>query len=182
MLVTGSPGVGKTAFLNQLAEIVFKEHGRFITGKFDQYRRNVPYFSLAQAFHDLVHQLLAEPQERLTAYRERLLAACEGNARLILDFIPDIELLIGPQPAVAGLPPLEARNQFDRIFRNVILALASREQPLCLFMDDLQWADTASLDLLASVLSQLDGRCMIFAAAYRDSELSEFSQDRDKRA
>ena len=173
MLVAGSPGVGKTAFLSQLAEIILHEHGRFIAGKFDQYRRNVPYFSLAQAFRELVHQLLAEPQKNLATYRERLLVACEGNARLMLDLIPDLELIIGPQPAVASLAPHEARNRFDRVFRNVILALASREQPLCLFMDDLQWADSASLQVLVSVLAKLEGNRIIFAAAYRESELSD---------
>ena len=172
MLVTGSAGVGKTAFLNQLADIVLKENGRFITGKFDQYRRNVPYISLVQAFQDLIHQLLAQPEAELADCRERLLAACEGNARVILDVIPDIELIIGPQPPVASLPPLEARNRFNRVFRNVILALASSDNPLALFMDDLQWADSASLELLATVLSELDTRCLIFVAAYRDNEAS----------
>jgi predicted ATPase/class 3 adenylate cyclase len=172
MLVTGSPGVGKTAFLNQLSDIVCRQNGRFITGKFDQYRRNVPYFSLSQAFQDLVHQLLAEPQAQLAACRARLLAACEGAARLIIDVIPDIELIIGPQPPVAGLPPLEARNRFNRIFKNLVNALASGDEPLCLFMDDLQWADSASLELLTTLLTELETRCLIFVAAYRESEAS----------
>jgi predicted ATPase/class 3 adenylate cyclase len=174
LLVDGSPGVGKTAFLNQLADILLNENGYFVAGKFDQYRRNAPYSSLAQAFHDLIHQLLTDPPARLNACRQRLLAACEGCGRIITDVIPDFELIIGPQPPAASLPPLEARNRFNRVFEDVILALASGEQPLCLFMDDLQWADSASLEFLTALLSGLETHGLILVGAYRGGDVGSW--------
>jgi predicted ATPase/class 3 adenylate cyclase len=173
MLVTGNPGVGKTAFLNQIADIAAKQNWRFIAGKFDQYRRNVPYFSIAQAFQPLIHQMLAQSKPEIDAYRAQILTACEGAAGLIIDVIPEIELIIGKQPPVADLPPLESRNRFNRIFRNAISALAAAQQAICLFMDDLQWADSASLELLQCLLSDVETRCLIFVAAYREAETSQ---------
>jgi predicted ATPase/class 3 adenylate cyclase len=172
MLVAGNPGVGKTAFLNQIADIAAKQNWRFIAGKFDQYRRNVPYFSITQAFQPLIHQMLAQSKPQIDAYRAQILAACEGAASLIIDVMPEIELIIGKQPPVTGLPPLESRNRFNRIFRNLISALAAAQQAICLFMDDLQWADAASLELLQSLLSDVETRCLIFVAAYREAETS----------
>jgi predicted ATPase/class 3 adenylate cyclase len=172
MLVTGAPGVGKTTFLDQLKDIVRRENGRFFSSKFDQFKSNVPYAALAQAFQELVHQILAEPEAELAAWGRRLLAASAGNGRAILDIIPDLELITGLQPPVAVLSPVEARRRFDRVFTDVVRTLASGMMPLCLFMDDLQWADAGSMELLTRAVSRAETGPLMFVAACREGEVA----------
>jgi predicted ATPase/class 3 adenylate cyclase len=171
LLVSGHPGVGKSTFLNQLSSFVRKETGRFASGKFDQFKRNVPYFSLVQAFQQLVGQLLAEPEDRFAVWKSRILAAAENSARLVIDLIPEIEMITGPQAPVPSLPPNETRNRFNRILTNVVQAFAPSENPLCLFMDDLQWCDPASMELLRHVLIDPNTRHFSFVGAYRSNEI-----------
>jgi len=171
LLVRGSAGVGKSAFLNQLGGFVRKEFGRLVSAKFDQFKRNVPHLSLIQAFQQLVDQLLAEPDDQLVVWRSRILAAAENCAQIIIEVIPEMELVTGPQPALPKLPPNESRNRFNRIFANVIQAFARPDNPLCLFMDDLQWSDTASLELLRHVLTDRDTSNFLFVGSYRSGEV-----------
>jgi predicted ATPase/class 3 adenylate cyclase len=171
LLVNGAPGVGKSAFLGQLQNFVRNENGRFVSGKFDQYKRNVPYLALIQAFQQLIGQLLGETKEQMEAWRSRILTALGNNARVVIDVIPELELVTGPQTTVPALPPIQARNRFNRVFTDLIQAFASRDRLLCVVMDDLQWVDAASLDLLAHVLSDPDTSNILFVGAYRDNEV-----------
>jgi predicted ATPase/class 3 adenylate cyclase len=171
LLVSGPPGVGKTAFLGQLGSLIRRVNGRFASGKFDQFKRNVPHFSLVQAFQQLVDQLLAEPEDQMAVWRSRILSAAEHSAQVVIDVIPEIELVTGPQPAVPSLPPSETRNRFNRIFARVIQVLMQPDNPLCLFMDDLQWSDSASLELLSHVLIEPHTKNFLFVGAYRSSEV-----------
>ena len=173
LLVSGLPGVGKSTFLNQLSGFVRKENGRFIVGKFDQYKRNIPYFSLIQAFRQLIHQLLTEPADRLNAWKSAIIVASENAAQIVIDVVPELELVTGPQPPVPSLGPTETRNRFNRIFTNVILAFAQPDSPLYVFMDDLQWSDPASVELLSHVLAHQDTRNLFFVGAYRSNEVGD---------
>src|SRR6476646_6129110 len=171
LLVNGAPGVGKSALIGQLEELVRKENGRFVTGKFDQYKRNVPYLFLAQVFQQLIGQLLSGSNEQIESWRSRLLAALGNSAQVVIDVIPELELITGPQPAVPALPPVQARNRFNRMFMNLLQAFAPPEQQLCLVMDDLQWVDRASLEVLAHILTHPDASNILFVGAYRDNEV-----------
>ena len=171
LLVNGAPGVGKSALIGQLEALVRKENGRFVSGKFDQYKRNVPYLFLAQVFQQLIGQLLSETKEQLEVWRSCILAALGNSAQVVIDVIPELELITGPQPAVPALPPVQARNRFNRMFMNLLQVFAPPEQQLCLVMDDLQWVDGASLELLAHVLTDPDASNILFVGAYRDNEV-----------
>jgi predicted ATPase/class 3 adenylate cyclase len=171
LLVKGAPGVGKSAFLNQVDGFVRQEHGRFVSGKFDQYKQNVPYLAFVQAFQQLVHQLLTESETQLAAWKAQILSATASNAQVIIDVIPEVELITGPQPPVASLPPLEARNRFNRVVACFTQAFARPGHPLCILMDDLQWADSASLELLSQVLADGNSKHLLFVGAYRPNEV-----------
>ena len=171
LLVKGAPGVGKSALLGQLEDFVRTENGRFVSGKFDQYKRNVPYLALIQAFQQLIGQLLSGTKDELEAWRSRILTAVGNNAQVVIDVIPELELITGPQPPVPALPPVQARNRFNRVFTNLIQAFAPRDELLCVVMDDLQWVDAASLALLSHVLTDPETRNILFVGAYRDNEV-----------
>ena len=171
LLVSGLPGVGKSALLGQLEGIVRKEGGRFASGKFDQYKRNVPYFALIEAFEQIIGQLLSEPKEQLGAWRSRILSAVGNNAGVVINVIPELQRITGTQPPAPSLSPVQARNRFKHVFVKLIQALAPSDQLLCIVMDDLQWVDRASLELLTHVLTDPDTSNILFAGAYRDTEV-----------
>ena len=156
LLVKGAPGIGKSALLGQLDEFVRNRNGRFVSGKFDQFKRNVPYLALIQALQQLIGQLLGGTKEELERWRSRILAAVGDNARVVIDGLPDLELITGPQPPVRALPPIQARNRLNRVFAQLIQAIASPDELLCVVLDDLQWVDAASLALLSHVLTDRD--------------------------
>jgi predicted ATPase len=170
-LVGGYSGVGKTALIQELHGPIVRQGGRFVSGKFDQVARNVPYGALVQAFRSLVRQLLTEGEERLASWRDRIQSALGSNGAVLSDVIPEIELIVGPQPAVPPLGPAEAQNRFRLVFQDLVAVLADREHPLVVFLDDLQWADAASLALLHPLLTspQLGHLCVI--GSYRENEL-----------
>ena len=171
LLVKGAPGVGKSSLLGQTENFVRSQNGRFISGKFDQYKRNVPYLALTQAFQQLIAQILCGSKDDLQRWRERILAAVGDNARVIIDGLPDLELITGPQPPVRALPPIQARNRLNRVFAKLIQCTASRDALLCIFLDDLQWADVASLALLSHVLTDPETKNVLIVGAYRDNEV-----------
>ena len=171
LLIKGAPGVGKSTLLGQLEAFVRKENGRFISGKFDQYKRNVPYLALIQALQQLIGQLLGGTKDELEAWRSRILAAVGNNARVVIDVIPELELITGSQPPVPDLPAVQTRNRFNYVFANLIQAFAPSDQLLCLVMDDLQWVDAASLALLSHVLTDAETKNILFVGAYRDNEV-----------
>ncbi|PCC68121.1 Protein kinase domain-containing protein [Nannocystis exedens] len=170
VLVSGYPGIGKSALVHELHKPVVRRRGFFISGKFDQYKRDIPYSTLVQAFGELVLEILAESEERIAAWRQRLRDALGKSGQLIVDVIPQIELVIGAQPPVPELPPREAQNRFRIVFRKFIGVFARKEHPLALFLDDLQWADSASLGLLEELITYPETRVLLVVGAYRDNE------------
>lgn len=171
MLVSGEPGIGKSVLVNEVQAPMVARRGHVVSGKFDQLQRNLPYSALAQAFGELMRQILGERQADIDAWREILLPALDGKGRLLIDIVPDLALVIGEQPAVPALGGREARNRFNLLFQGFVLALARAEHPLVLFIDDLQWADLASLEVLEMVLGHPDMAHLLVIGAYRGNEV-----------
>lgn len=173
MLVTGYSGIGKSALVQEVYKPITSQRGYFISGKFDQFQRNVPYFGLIQAFRALLRHLLSESEAQIAAWREKLLAVFGPNGQIMIDVIPEIELIVGPQPAVPELGPAEAQNRFNLLFQRFLQLFTQAEHPLVIFLDDLQWADGASLKLLELLLTTTVGFNLFVIGAYRDNEVHE---------
>ena len=171
VLVEGNSGIGKSAVIREARRSLAGSEGFFIEGKFDQYRRNVPYDSLVQAFRHLVLQLLAEGPSALAAWRSAVEDAVGANGQVLVDVIPELELLLGPQPPAATLPPGAALNRFGLVFGAFISVFARPEHPLVLFLDDLQWADAASLKLLQLLTTDSQREGLLVVGACRDDDV-----------
>jgi diguanylate cyclase (GGDEF)-like protein/PAS domain S-box-containing protein len=171
MLVSGSAGVGKSALVRELHQPIMGRHGYFISGKFDQYQRGIPYATIIQAFRELIQQILAESEARIAVWRQQLQDALGINGRLIVDLIPQLSLILGPQPPLPAFPPAEAQNRFRTVFQKFIGVFARQAHPLTLFLDDLQWADVASLRLMKELAAAPDRRFLLVLGAYRDNEV-----------
>ena len=172
VLVSGYSGVGKSSVVNELHKVLVPPRGLFAAGKFDQYKRDVPYATLAQAFQTLLRQILVKSEVEVDHWRHALLEALGPNGQLMVNLIPEVESVIGKQPPVADLPPQEARNRFQLVFRRFLGAFATSDHPLALFLDDLQWLDTATLELLERLITDPDVRHVLLIGAYRDNEVS----------
>ncbi|MGA2888437.1 MAG: PAS domain-containing protein [Terracidiphilus sp.] len=172
VLVSGYSGVGKSSVVNELHKVLVPSHGLFAAGKFDQYKRDIPYATLAQAFQTLVRQILVKSEVELDPWRHALLEALGPNGQLIVNLIHELEFIIGKQPPVAELPPQEARGRFQLVFQRFLGAFATAEHPLALFLDDLQWLDTATLELLERLIADPDVQYLLLIGAYRDNEVS----------
>jgi predicted ATPase len=172
VLVSGYSGVGKSSVVNELHKALVPLRALFASGKFDQYKRDIPYTSLAQAFQALVRQVLAKSETELGHWRVALTEAVGPNGQLIVNLIPDVEHIIGKQPPVPDLPQQDARNRFHMVFRRFLGAFARPEHPLVLFLDDLQWLDAATLDLLEHLLTHSEVRYLLLVAAYRNNEVT----------
>ena len=171
VLVSGYSGVGKSSVVNELHKVLVPPRGLFASGKFDQYKRDIPYATLAQAFQGLVRQILSKSEAELQAWRDALRKALGPNGLLIVGLIPELELVIGKQPPVPELSPQDAQRRFQTALRQFIGVFAQPERPLALFLDDLQWLDAATLDLLEDILVQRDIRYLLLIGAYRDNEV-----------
>jgi serine/threonine protein kinase len=172
VLVSGYAGIGKSAVVNELHKALVLPRGLFAAGKFDQYKRDIPYSTLVQAFQSLARPLLGKTEAELASWRHALLEALGPNGRLMVDLVPDLKLIIGEQPPVPELPPQQAQSRFQLVFRRFIAVFARPEHPLVLFLDDLQWLDAATLDLLEDLLTQPDVQHLMLIGAYRDNEVS----------
>ncbi|MBW4490088.1 MAG: AAA family ATPase [Trichocoleus desertorum ATA4-8-CV12] len=172
VLVAGYSGVGKSVLVNEIHRPVVRQKGYFIAGKFDQFKRNIPYFSLVQAFQELVRQLLTESESQVMAWREKLLNELGSNGQVIIDVIPEVELIIGKQPALPHLSASESQNRFNLVFQEFIRVFAQKEHSLVLFLDDLQWADSASLKLIQLLMTAAGQQCLLLIGAYRDNEVN----------
>ena len=172
VLVSGYAGVGKSSVVNELHKALVPPRGLFASGKFDQYKREIPYATLAQAFQTLVRQLLAKSEREVGQWRVALAEAVGSNGQLIVNLVPEIEYLIGTQPPVPDLPPQDAKNRFQMVFLRFLGAFARREHPLALFLDDLQWLDAATLELLQRLILDPNVRYLMLVGAYRDNEVS----------
>jgi predicted ATPase len=171
VLVSGYAGIGKSSVVNELQKALVPPRGLFASGKFDQYKRDIPYATLAQAFRSLVRPLLGESETKLGRWRNSLSEALGPNGQLIVNLVPELELVIGKQPPVADLPPQDAKNRFQMVFRRFLSVFAREEHPLALFLDDLQWLDAATLDLLEHLVTHPDVRHLLLVGAYRDNEV-----------
>src|SRR5262245_42354639 len=172
VLVSGYSGIGKSSVVNELQPVLVAPRGLFASGKFDQYKRDIPYATLAQAFQSLIRPLLGKSDEDLAPWRDALREALGPNAGLIVDLVPDVKLIIGEPPPVPELAPHDAQRRFQLVFRQFIGVFARPEHPLALFLDDLQWLDAATLDLLGDLLSRSELRNLLLIGAYRDNEVT----------
>ncbi|WP_437676984.1 trifunctional serine/threonine-protein kinase/ATP-binding protein/sensor histidine kinase [Sorangium sp. So ce131] len=170
-LISGHAGIGKSAVVSELHKVIADPRARFIAGKFDQFNRSVPYASLAQAFRDLIRHLLTEHSEPLTRLRRKLATALGQSGQVLVDLMPELELIIGPQPPVPELGATESQNRLNLVFQSFLGVFATPDHPLVLFLDDLQWADLASLRLLTLLLSDPERGHLLVIGAYRDNEV-----------
>ncbi|HEY9850645.1 MAG TPA: serine/threonine-protein kinase PknK, partial [Leptolyngbyaceae cyanobacterium] len=171
VLVGGYAGIGKSVLIQELYKPITQQRGYFISGKFDQFQRNIPYSAIASAFKSLVQQLLTESDAQLAQWREKLLAALGANGQVIIDLIPEIEQIIGSQPPVQLLEATERQNRFNSVFLNFLRVFCQKEHPLVIFLDDLQWADSATLKLLEAIVNDRDLGYLMCIGAYRDREV-----------
>ena len=171
LLVSGYSGIGKTSLIRELYRPIVTQRGYFLAGKFDQVVRSVPYGALIQAFRAFVWQVLGESEDSLGQWRRRLSTALGTNGGVIAEVIPEIEFVIGRQAAPPALDPAEAQNRFRYVFHNFVAAVGGPEHPLVVFLDDLQWADSATLELLHALLTGADLHHVLFIGAYRDNEV-----------
>jgi len=171
MLVAGFSGIGKTAVVNEVHKPIVRQRGYFIKGKFDQFKRDIPFSSWVQAFQNLMRQLLTESASEVHNWQVKILEALGENGQVIIDVIPELERLIGQQPEVAELEGTAAQNRFNLLLQKFIRVFATKEHPLVIFLDDLQWADSASLKLMQLLMSETDTRYLLLMGAYRDNEV-----------
>jgi predicted ATPase len=170
ILLAGCSGIGKTAVINEIHKPIARQRGYFIKGKFDQFNRNIPFSAFVQAFRDLIGQLLSESDAQLALWKSQILAAVGENGRVLIEVIPELELIIGFQPPVAELAGTAAQSRFNLVFQRFVATFASVEHPLTIFLDDLQWADAASLQLMKLLV---EGKSyLLLLGAYRDNEVS----------
>ncbi len=172
LLLAGEPGIGKSALANNIHKQIVSRGGYFVSGKYDPLRQSVPYSAIIQAGQAIIRLMLAEREERIRSWEEKLLAAMGPNGRIISDMIPEIELLIGRQPQIPDLAPEEAQNRFKLVLKSFFRILAEQEHPLVLFLDDLQWADPASLELIQALALDRGLHHFFMIAAYRDNEVA----------
>ena len=168
LLVEGPAGIGKTSLVNTIYNPVVLSGGYFVSGKFDQFRRNTPYYSLIQAFQELVRQLLTESEDRVAEWKMDLLEAVGPNGQAVIDVIPEVELIIGKQPCIPELASSEGQNRFHRVFHDFLKVFATREHPLTIFLDDLQWADSASMRWIQLLLTDQRIPYLLLIGTYRE--------------
>ena len=173
-MVSGLSGVGKTSLVKELNQSVAADHGRITYGKFDQYNRHTPYSGLIQAFSSLIKQIISEDAASVRRWKEKILSAVESNGAVLTALIPELEMLIGPQPEAQNLPPAEARTRLMTVFSDFIQNFGSTEHPQVIFLDDLQWIDSSSLELIELFgLAEQSGASILFIGAYRSNEVPE---------
>ena len=171
VLVSGYAGIGKSAVVRELLRPVVRRHGRFLAGKFEQQKRDIPYFTISQALCTLVLDIVAEGDAAIARWRLRLAQALGPYGKLIVDLVPQLGLIVGPQPAVPELSLTDAEVRLRLVFGRLFAACAAADHPLVLFIDDLQWADLASLQLIANQVTEGEARHLLIIAAYRDNEV-----------
>ena len=172
MLVSGYAGIGKSALVQELYKPITAKRSYFISGKFDQFQRNRPYSAIVDALQKLVRQVLSEPEAQVQQWRSRLLTALGSNGQLIIDVIPEVELIVGKQQPVPEVGSTEAQNRFNLVFQQFIRVFCSKEHPLVIFLDDLQWIDSATLKLIELMMLDEQTQFLFLIGAYRDHEVS----------
>ena len=171
VLMSGYSGVGKSSVLNELYKHLIPRHGLFALCKFDRRRRDIPYATLAQAFRTLIDEILVDSDAEVSHLRNALREAVGPNGQLIVDLIPELEFVIGKQPPVPELAPLDAQNRFQLVFRRFVEVFARLERPLALFLDDLQWSEAATLELLEQLITEGEVQHLLLVGVYADNEV-----------
>jgi len=172
VLVAGYSGIGKTSIVNEVHKPIVEARGYFIAGKFDQFKRDIPYAAIIQAFQELVRQLLTESEEQIAIWKANLLEALGSNGQIVIDVIPEVELIIGSQPDVPQVGATESQNRFNRVFQQFVRVFCQPQHPLVIFLDDLQWVDSASLNLIQLLITDESSQYLLLIGAYRDNEVS----------
>lgn len=172
LLVAGYSGIGKTALVNEIHKPIARQRGYFIRGKFDQLQRNIPFSAFLQALRDLMRQLLTESATEIQTWKAQILAALGENGQVLVDVIPELELVIGPQPPAPDLSGSAAQNRFNLLFQKFIQVFTTQAHPLAIFLDDLQWADLASLKLIQLLIAEVETSHLLLIGAYRDNEVT----------
>ena len=173
MLIAGYSGVGKSSLIDESSKSIVRQGAYFISGKFDQFQRGQPYNAFLYALRNLIRQILTEDEEQIREWKTKLLNAFGSAGQIVIDVIPEVELIVGPQPPVPELGPIEARNRFNFIFRSFIQVFTTLSNLLVIFLDDLQWADGASLSLLQLLMAAPNSDSLFIIGAYRNNEVSE---------
>ncbi|MDY7005537.1 MAG: AAA family ATPase [Cyanobacteriota bacterium] len=172
ILISGYSGIGKSALVNEIHKPITKQRGQFISGKFDQLQRDIPYSAISQAFQELIRKLLSEPETTLQNWKNQILEALGHNGQIIIDVIPELEKIIGKQPQVEQLGATESQNRFNLFFQRFLSVFCKKQHPLVIFIDDLQWADLPSLNLIEQLMSDDENQYFLLIGAYRDNEVS----------
>ena len=171
MLVAGFSGIGKTAVIREVHKPITRQKGYFIQGKFDQFNRSIPLSAFVQAFRSLMAQLLGESDAALARWQNKILAAVGENGQVLIDVLPELSTIIGEQPPVPELEGSAAQHRFNLIFGQFVRVFTTPDHPLVIFLDDLQWADLASLNLLKLLMQESDAGYLLVLGAYRDNEV-----------
>jgi len=172
LLVSGFSGIGKTALIREMNKEIINQGGRFISGKFNRLQSNIPYSASVLAFRDLIRNILSD-KKNIEVWKNRLIEALGSNGKIVMDFIPELKEIIGEQPEVPKLNPVEEKNRFQMVFGNFIRVFARKEHPLVMFLDDLQWCDFPTTDFLNYILTTMEAENFLIIGAYRDNEISE---------
>jgi hypothetical protein len=170
--VAGYSGIGKTTLISEIYKPVVYHRGYFISGKFDQYMKDTPYSAFIQALQMLIRHIAAEDETRIARWKNNILESLGNNGRVVIDVIPELALITGQQPPVIELAPAESQNRFNLYFQRFIRVFCSDAHPLTIFLDDLQWADLASLGLIKNLICDSESRHLFLLGAYRDNEVS----------
>lgn len=170
---SGSPGIGKSSLINEIHKPIVEKRGYFCSGKYDQYQRSIPYSGIIQAFQGLLRQLLTGSESELARLKNDILEAVGNSGQIIIDVIHEVELVTGVQPEVPELPPVDAQNRFNTVFQNFVKIFAHEDHPLVLFLDDLQWVDSASMEMIRLLVEDDDLSYFLFIGAFREKEVDK---------
>lgn len=171
-LITGTPGIGKKALVREIQKLTLPQQGFFCTGEYDEKKKNLPFSGLIQAIQELIQRILIDKEENISLWKEKIISSLGANVNVIAELVPQLEHIVGKQPPVAELDPLEAQNRFNHVFTQFIKVFALKDQPLCLFLDALQWVDSASLKLIHYLMTSADIEYFLIIGTYGDSEVS----------
>ncbi|WP_404790295.1 AAA family ATPase [Altericista sp. CCNU0014] len=171
VMVSGNSGVGKTSFVKEIQRLVIEKKGYFISGKYNQFHNNRPLEAIVNAFKDLIYQLLTESKTQIKVWQKKIIGALGENGQILIEVLPELEFLIGKQPVLNNLEAIQSQNRFNFVFQQFIQIFPQSKHPLVLFLDDLQWADLGSLQLIHSLMSQTTNPYLLIIGAYRQNEV-----------
>ncbi len=171
VLISGYSGIGKSSLVQEIAQDIIAEGGFFAEGKFDQFQRNIPYSAGIAAFRGLIKRLLAEPDQKVEEWKGKILSVLGPNVQLLIEIIPEVELIVGKQAQVVELPPQEAKNRATLAFVSFIQLFAKPEHPLVIFLDDIHWADLPTLDLIYNMLTDQETSHFLLIGTFRHNEV-----------